>query len=172
MREAGFAELHFEEQLAGESELDLDAYKRAREAYRSAEFRLNTNELSGFLFIGTPRDDMERTVRHMLNLLEVWGTVILKPYSPTPGTSDHENYKNLFKIEDLERLSPHAFPFASVNGIAHEDYDELYVLAAALNHKVRNKSFNSFPGTLEFEMIRTSLMREVWKLGYEESAAH
>jgi hypothetical protein len=171
MKGAGFSELHFEEQL-DRTELDLDTYKRARNAYYTAEFKLGPNELSGFLFIGTPRDDMERIIRHMLNLLEVWGTVILKPYSPTPGTPDHENHKHLFEIDELERLSPHAFPFASVNGIAHEDYDELYILAAALNQKVKNKSFHSFPGTLAFEMIKTSLEREVWKLGYEESAAH
>jgi hypothetical protein len=171
MLEAGFAELHFEEQLDG-LELDLDAYKRAREAYRRAGFQLGPNELSGFLFIGTPRDGLERIIRQMINLLEIWGTVILKPYGPTPGSPDYENHEHLFKVEDIERLSPHAFPFASVNGIAHEDYDELYILAAALNQKVKGRSFNSFPGTLAFEMIKTSLEREVWKLGYEESASH
>jgi hypothetical protein len=107
-----------------------------------------------------------------LNLLEIWGTVILKPYSPTPGTSDYERYRQVFETEEIEKLTPHAFPFSRVNGIAHADYDELYILAAALNHKVKNKSFDNFPGTLGFQMIKTSLEREVWKLGNEDSPTY
>jgi len=144
MKEAGFVELHFEQQLDGKH-LNIEAYKGAREAYKSAGFQLSPNELSGFLLIGTPDDDFELIIRHMLNLLEVWGTVILKPYSPTPRTPDYEHYKHIFENEEIEKLTPHAFPFSKVNGIAHADYDELYILAAALNQKVRNRSFDSFP---------------------------
>lgn len=171
MKEAEYVELHFEQQL-DDKHLDIDAYKRAREAYHSAGFQLGPDDLSGFLFIGTPNDDFELIIRHMLNLLEIWGTVILKPYSPTPGTPDYERYRHIFENQEIEKLTPHAFPFSRVNGIAHVDYDELYLLAAVLNHKVKNKSFNSFPGTLGFQMIRTSLEREVWNLANEERATH
>lgn len=171
MKGAEFVELHFEQQVS-DGELDIDAYMRARRAYHAAGYSLAPNELSGFLFIGTPNDDLELIVRRMLNLLEVWGSVILKPYTPDPTLSEYRQYRHNVENEEIERLSPHAFPFSRVNGIAYENYDELYTLAAVLNHKVKNKAFNSFPGTLAFEMIRTSLEREVWKLGYEERTAH
>jgi hypothetical protein len=119
-----------------------------------------------------PNDNLELIVQRMLNLLEVWGSVILKPYTPDPTLPEYQQYRPYIENEEIERLSPHAFPFSKVNGIAYDDYDELYTLAAALNHKVKNKAFNSFPGTLAFEMIRTSLEREVWTLGYEERTTH
>lgn len=164
MKEMGFTNLHFEQELQG-NELNLDAYKHAREAYQKADYRLGSNEVSGFLFVGLPEDDLEVIISHMLNVLETWGTVILKPYTPTPGSAHYHQYEHLFHGEDLERLSPHAFPFSQVNGIGHRDYDELYTLAASLNQKVRDKAFDSFPGTLAYKMIKTSFEREVWKLG-------
>jgi len=164
MKDAGFASLHFEQEMSG-GELSLEPYKIALEAYRKADYRLSPNNVSGFLFIGLPSDDLEAIIKHMMNLLEVWGNVILKPYTPTPGSPEYQQYAHLFRDEALEKLSPHAFPFSRVNGIGHNDYDELYTLAAALNQKVRDRSFDTFPGTLAYQMIKTSLEREVWKLG-------
>jgi hypothetical protein len=171
MKEAGFTELHFEAETDGE-DLDLDSHRRARESYEHAGFQLDADQLSGFQFIGLPSDDLVRISRQMLNLLELWGTVILKPYTPTPGTLIHDQYKSLLDTEEIERQSPHLFPFSEVNGICPVEYDELYTLAAALNQKVRNRPFNAFPGTLGYDMIRTSLEREVWRLGNEESTAY
>jgi hypothetical protein len=54
------------------------------------------------------------------------------------------------------------FPFSKINGITPQEYEELYVLIAALNQKVRSRAFNCFPGTLAYEMINRSLAREVW----------
>lgn len=171
MKEAGFTELHFEAETDGE-DLDLDSHRKARESYENAGFRLDADQLSGFQFIGLPSDDLTRISRQMLNLLELWGTVILKPYTPTPGTFVHDHYSRLLDKEEIERQSPHLFPFSEVNGICPAEYDELYTLAAALNQKVRNRPFNAFPGTLIYDMVRTSLEREVWRLGNEESAAY
>jgi hypothetical protein len=171
MKEAGFTELHFESETDGE-DLDLDSHRRARESYEHAGFQLDADQLSGFQFIGLPSDDLNRISRQMLNLLELWGTVILKPYTPTPGTLVHDKYKSILDKEEIERQSPHLFPFSEVNGICPAEYDELYTLAAALNQKVRNRPFNAFPGTLVYDMVRTSLEREVWRLGNEESVAY
>jgi hypothetical protein len=164
MKECGFVELHFEQQLDGE-ELDLDAYRKARQVYHLAGFDTARYEVSGFLFIGSPNDKLELIARHMLNLLELWGTVILKPYTPTPGSADYQRHEHILDKEEIEKLGPHFFPFSQVNDISHEDYEELYTLAASLNQKVRSRAFDSFPGTLAHEMIRTSLDREVWRIG-------
>ena len=171
MKEAGFTELHFEYQTDSE-ELNIDAYKKAKEAYDEAEFRLNPDQVSGFVNIGLPKESPERIIKHALNLFEIFGSVILKPYTPTPKSADYERYKDVLETKRIERLGPHFFPFSKLNDISLEDYQELYTLAASLNRKVRNKSFNSFPGTLAFKMIKTSLEREVWRLGDEKSTAH
>jgi hypothetical protein len=171
MKAVGFAELHFEYQPDGD-DLNLDAYKKAREAYEHANFNFKPDQLSGFINIGLPNDDLERIIRHMMNLFEFYGSVILKPYTPTPGTRDYEEHKSVIETKEIERLSPHFFPFSKVNKISLEDYQELYTLAASLNRKVRNKSFGSFPGTLAFEMIKKSFEREVWTVSNEKSTSN
>lgn len=171
MKAVGFVELHFEYRPEGD-DLNLDAYKKAREAYDRANFKFTPDQLSGFINIGLPNDDLERIIRHMMNLFEFFGSVILKPYTPTPGTKDYDQYKDMIETKEIERLSPHFFPFSKVNKITFRDYQELYTLAASLNRKVRNKSFGFFPGTLAYEMIKKSFEREVWTVNNEKSTAH
>jgi hypothetical protein len=112
---------------------------------------------------------LERIINHALNVIEVFGSVILKPYTPTPGTPDYENYRDRLETKRIEQLGPHFFPFSKINGVALADYEELYTLAASLNRKVRNKSFNAFPGTLAYGLIKTSFEREIWRLSDEKS---
>jgi hypothetical protein len=164
MQEAGFAQLHFEYEGSG-SELNLDAYIRAKESYDQAGYTLDPDQISGFLNIGLPSDDLECIIRHTLNLFEIFGSVILKPYTPTPSSELYQKHRDQLETERIELLSPHFFPFSGINEITPKEYDELYTLAASLNHKVRSKAFNCFPGTLAYEMIKTSLERDVWKLG-------
>jgi hypothetical protein len=161
MREVGFAELHFEYETEGEN-LNVDSYRRVRESLREAGYDLQPDQVSGFVYIGLPSDNMERIIKHTLNLFEVFGSVILKPWSPTPGSELYERYKDRIDTEQIELLSPHLFPFSAVNGITPKEYEELYVLVAALNQKVRSRSFDCFPGTLAYEMISRSLAKEVW----------
>lgn len=169
MKLAGFTDLHFEYQVDG-GELNVDAYKRAKEAYDSVKFGLDPDQLSGFVNIGLPNENPERIIKDALNLFEILGSVILKPYSPTPGTADYEQYKEVIETKRIELLGPHFFPFSQLNDISFEDYQELYTWAASLNRKVKSKSFSSFPGTLAYKLIKTSLDREVWRLADEKSA--
>jgi hypothetical protein len=163
MREVGFIELHFEyETTAGE--LDRDSYRQARDSLKLAHYDLQPDQVSGFIYIGLPNDNLEQIIQQTLNLFEIFGSVILKPWSPTPGSELYNKYKNQIETERIERLSPHLFPFSTVSGIRPKDYEELYLLVAALNQKVRSRAFDSFPGTLAYEMISKSLSKEVWNL--------
>lgn len=163
MKKVGFTELHFEyETKAGE--LDLAAYRQVKESFKEVEYDLQPDQLSGFVYIGLPDDDLKQIIKHVLNLFEVFGSVILKPWTPTPRSKLHSKYKDKLPTDRIELFSPHLFPFSCVNGIRPEEYDELYVLVAALNQKVRSRAFDCFPGTLAYEMIKESLVREVWKV--------
>jgi hypothetical protein len=163
MRRVGFVELHFEHEIEGE-DLDLDSYKRARESFREADYHLPADQMSGFVYIGLPNDNLERIIKQTLNLFEVFGSVILKPWTPTPHSDLYERYKTQIETSHIELLSPHLFPFSPVNGIRPTEYEELYVLAAALNQKVRSRAFDCFPGKLSYEMISSSLTRKVWNV--------
>lgn len=163
MREVGFIELHFEyETTAGE--LDLDSYRQARDSLKQGHYDLQPDQVSGFIYIGLPNDNLEQIIQQTLNLFEIFGSVILKPWTPTPGSELYIKHKNQIETERIELLSPHLFPFSPVNGISVKEYEELYLLVASLNQKVRSRAFDSFPGTLAYEMISKSLSKEVWNL--------
>jgi hypothetical protein len=161
MKEAGFVELHFEYETEG-GDLRVDAYRQVRSSLAEARFELQPDEVSGFIHIGLPSDDIERIIKHALNLFEVFGSVILKPWTATPASELYQSYKDTLETDRIERLSPHLFPFSKINGITPQEYEELYVLVAALNQKVRSRAFSCFPGTLAYQMINRSLAREVW----------
>src|SRR6185436_17887083 len=130
--------------------LDLAAYRQVKESFKEVEYDLPPDQLSGFVSIGLPDDDLEQIIKHVLNLFEVFGSVILKPWTPTPRSKLYSKYKDKLPTDRIELLSPHLFPFSCVNGIRPEEYDELYVLVAALNQKVRSRAFDCFPGTLAY----------------------
>lgn len=170
MRDSGFVELHFEYEIQDDRELNLDSYLRAKEAHEKSGFRLRSSDLSGFVNIGLPTDDIERIIRHCFNIIELFGFVIPKPFTPTPGSHIYQEYKKqIDKVYEkgLEFLSPHLFPFSTINRISHQEYDELYRLTAFLNYQIKQKSFDLFPGTFGYTALKSSIDKEVWKLGRE-----
>ena len=157
------ASAHFEEAETG-TVLDVQAYKKVRAYLREGGLAKADNRLSGFVWIGRPGDKLERIVLRSFEVLNHLEGLILKPYTPTPGSREHrDNDAYLASIPHRE-WSPHFFPFAELNGIKHGEYHDLYRMAAFLNEKVRDGSFDFLEGTLGAQMLRESLRREVWKL--------
>lgn len=158
-----FASVHFEEADLG-SYLDNDAYVQARRYLTDAGMELPDSRLSGFVWIGRPRDNLEELVRRSFQVLDHFGGLILKPFTPVPGTADHEHHATYLAKFDLLEWSPHFFPFADLNGISRGEYHDLYRLAAFLNEKIRSRSFDFLAGSLGATFLRHSLQREAWKL--------
>ena len=157
------AEFHFEEARIG-NEFHADAYGRARSLLREAGFRSNDDRVSGFVWIGRPGEKLEEVVSRSFTVVDALGGLILKPFSPTPGSPEHQqNAKYLSKLP-LQCWSPHFFPFAELNGITRSEYHDLYRMAAFLYERVRSRAFDFLKGTLGANMLRDSLAREVWNL--------
>ncbi len=157
------AEAHFEEAEAG-PELDVQAYRKVKAYLREAGMAEADNRLSGFVWVGRPGDQLEQIILRSFEVLNHLEGLILKPFTATPGSPEHrENEAYLAAISHRE-WSPHFFPFAELNGITREEYHNLYRMAAFLNEKIRNGSFDFLKGTLGAQMLRESLRREVWKL--------
>jgi len=157
------AAAHFEEAEAG-PELDVQAYKKVRAYLRKAGLAEADNRLSGFVWIGRPGDQLERIVLRSFEVLNHLEGLILKPYTPTPGSPGHRQNDTYLASIPHREWSPHFFPFADLNGITHGEYHDLYRMAAFLNEKIRDGSFDFLKGTLGTQMLRESLRREVWKL--------
>lgn len=158
-----FVELHFEEVDVGDS-LDLDSYRKARAYLREAGMRTPIDRLSGFVWIGRPGDQLERLIQRSFDVLSCFGSLILKPFTPVPGSPEHKAHERYLSNIPHRDWSPHFFPFAELNEISRDEYHDLYRVAAFLNEKVRDRSFDFLNGTLGAQMLRESLRREVWKL--------
>ncbi len=157
------AEAHFEEANAGDR-LDVDAYRRVRDHLRDAGMSEADNRLSGFVWIGRPRETLDEIVLRSFHVLNHLEGLILKPYSPTPGSPEYVENEAYLSGIPVQNLSPHFFPFAELNGITRGEYHDLYRMAAFLNEKIRSGSFDFLKGTLGADMLRESLRKEVWKL--------
>lgn len=79
-----FSQFHFEQASDGDG-LNVEAYERTRRYLEEAKLKLPDERLGGFVWIGRPRDDLEQIIRNTLTVLNHFGGVILKPFSPTPG---------------------------------------------------------------------------------------
>jgi hypothetical protein len=156
------AQAHFEEDEGGE--FDADAYRRVRAYLREAGMTEADNRLSGFVWIGRPGEQLEQIILRSFHVLNHLEGLILKPFTPTPGGSEHRAHEAFLSALPHREWSPHFFPFAELNGITHGEYHDLYRMAAFLNEKIRDGSFDFLKRTLGTHMLRESLRREVWKL--------
>jgi hypothetical protein len=154
---------HFEEASTG-AELDVQAYKKARAYLREAGMTDADNRLSGFVWLGRPGDQLEQIILRSFEVLNHLEGLILKPYTPTPGSPEHRENESYLAMIPYREWSPHFFPFAELNNIGREEYHDLYRMAAFLNEKVRDGAFDFLKGTMGAKMLRESLRREVWKL--------
>ena len=116
------------------------------------------------MWIGRPGEQLEQTILRSFHVVEACGGVILKPFSPLPGSAEFKSNDAYLADVPMAHLSPHCFPFAELNGITRSEYHDLYRMAAFLNDRVRNHAFDFLKGTLGAAMLRDSLAREVWRL--------
>jgi hypothetical protein len=159
-----FAEFHFEE-AETRHRIDLNAYRRARAYFADARLEDGSDRLCGFVWIGRPKETLDDIIARSFAVLQHFGSLILKPFSPTPGSPVFQRYRKYLGDIPPGHLSPHFFPFSEYNGIMRDEYHDLYRMAAFLNEKVRNRSFEFLDDSLGARLLRSSLRREVWKLG-------
>ncbi len=169
---ANFTELHFEPAYDTEGLVDEPRYRAVMHACEQAGFlsrrgkgwESHRHYFSGFLWIGRPDDDLDKLVWNALKLLQLVGMVIPKPYSPLPGSEDYETLASQVAWLMPQDISPHRLPFAGLNGIEKEDYEDLYRMTAFLNFKVRNHTFDFLGDTYLAKVIQESLAGRRWAL--------
>lgn len=158
------AEMHFEETVNG-SELNTKAYDDCRAHLADAGIDIVAGQrTSGFVWIGRPGETLDEIVRRTFVVLRACGGVILKPYSPTPGSPEHAKHREYLDQLAYAHWGPHFFPFAELNGITRQEYHDLYRMAAFLNERVRSRAFDLFDSSICADLLRESLRRETWKI--------
>lgn len=157
------AEFYFEEQTV-DGALDLGSYEVALDRVRAAGRSVPSDSVSSFVWIGYPEESLDGIIGRAIDALRQVGAFILKPYTPTPNSDLANRYESYLSDKRHFELSPHLFPFAEMNGIGRDEYNDLYRLAAFLNERVRNRTFDLLDQSLGAHMLRESLQREVWHL--------
>ncbi|CAG7644666.1 hypothetical protein PAESOLCIP111_04765 [Paenibacillus solanacearum] len=141
MLQVGYRSFFLEYDLDN-NELNIDSYRKAYlELVKHNTGRISSGNLAGFIMIGTADDELERLFRHTLNLLEMCGSIIPKPFTPMINS---EKYVEVKQKQGLDKLTPHVFPLAVDNGITREEYMEFYQHTSFLNEKRLGQSFDFF----------------------------
>ena len=166
------AEVHIEEPEIAQTAAQ-DVYAQVRAYLQEAGVQIPGKRVSGFVWIGTPRESLNEVIGRALRTLDCLGSFILKPFTPTPGSAPGQKHAEYLAQIPHQHWSPHLFPFSGLNRITRSEYHDLYRLAALLNDKVRGTGFDFLNGTLGSQFLRESLRREVWNLEPATlSAAH
>jgi hypothetical protein len=160
MLQHGFKSFFIEYNTLG-SELHLDNYMRMhKELVLNSSKKISSGSLAGFIMIGTPNDKLEEMFKHTLTILEVCGSIIPKPFTPSPHSQDYlEISKN-----NLDLLSPHVFPLAEKSGITREEYMDFYKHTTFLNEKRMGDSFDFFDNSYTTKSLKNSLSKKVGSL--------
>ena len=170
LADAHFSDLHFEPALNADGTVDEPLYQAVMQACEQAGlvsrrglgWESRNHYISGFLWIGRPNDNLDKLVWNALKLVQLVGMVIPKPYSPTPGSDDYALLDSRVKWIEPQDISPHRLPFAGLNGIERNDYEDLYRMTAFLNRKVRAHTFDFLGDTYLAKVIRESLAGRRW----------
>lgn len=156
LHDAGLSEvyLRWDPSLNG----DLRPYIQAADLLHTfAGLKPRAGALSAVVYAGWPGEDIEETAHHLLQLSHAVGSVTLFPYQPTRAEGER------LGISEPDELNGKLFPFAHANGVRFGDYADLLRLAATLNSKYRDVTFDFLGHDLIARMVRTSIRGRLWQ---------
>lgn len=162
MKKIGFTEVHLEYDCFENGELNVEAYHAINEFLNEEKVNFPSGYLTGFVNFGCKGENFEKVIFHSLQILDLLGSFIPKPFTATPGTEDYKLIREKLKAKELQFLSPHAFPFTEENGLEVEDYRNYLRLSSFLNNKVRGKAFDYFDNSVVSKAIREAFRKGGW----------
>jgi hypothetical protein len=153
---AGLAEAY----LCWDPALNGDMQPHAQAAYlleTYAGFKARDGALSAIVHAGWPGENLQDTAAHLLHLSHAVGSVTIFPYQATVEEGAR------LALDDPDQLNGKLFPFAAANGVCFADYADLLRLAATLNSKYRDVTFDFLGDNLIARMVRHSIRRQAWQ---------
>jgi hypothetical protein len=122
-----------------------------------AGFKPRDGSLSAIIHAGWPGENLEDAAAHLLHLAHAVGSVTVFPYQATPAQGA--------QLGDPapDQLNGKLFPFAALNGAHFADYADLLRLAATLNSKYRDVTFDFLGDDLIGRLVRSSIRHRTWQ---------
>ncbi len=133
----------------------LDAHRQAAALFARAGFDPRTRALTGSVCVGRLGEDLTERVRVVALMAHILGSVIIWPYQP--GSSEFP------ANTPLHLQNGKLFPFRRANGYTYREYLEVLGLAAILNSKYRDKTFDFLSNRLIPKLFRQSITSRGWE---------
>jgi hypothetical protein len=173
MKRAGFRSLFVEHARTAGGGIEESAYEPLRRVLREEEHNKKTGasgvawlegEVTAFVAIGLPDDDMEKVVGTSLRLNSMFHSIIMKPfgYSPTIDTSTLTERRARWKRPCL--ASPQFFPYVRHgSALERNDYAHLLAWQNVLNKRVKGTTFDFLDRGSVARIVRETLIGESWR---------
>lgn len=142
----------------------LSNEREARRMGRQASPLAERGNVTGFVAMGLPDDDIDELVDSTLTLNSYFQSVILKPfgYSPDVDSSTEEERKAWWP--GPHALSPQWFPYVGKGSrLKRADYGNLVRWQNLLNRRVKGVTFDFLDGGNVARLVRKTLVAESWK---------
>jgi len=172
MGQAGYRQVYLKCKVTHKP--DGAVYDRPYEVYQScaavlhreAGFKPRTEQLTAMFLVGNPYEDIEAITERLIRLASVVGSVNLVQYQYSTGTAAGRMYESLISQDngflDLTSLNCKLYPLARRTGIPYKHYVELTRLAALLNSKFRDKTFDFLGEGIVARAVQTSIRKRMW----------
>lgn len=137
---------------------DMTPHQRAADLLTAyAGFKPRDGALSAIVHAGWPGENVQDAAAHLIHLSHAVGSVTIFPYQSTPQEGAR------LGVADPDHLNGKLFPFAAANGARFADYADLLRLAATLNSKYRDVTFDFLGDDLIARMVRHSIRTRSWQ---------
>jgi radical SAM superfamily enzyme YgiQ (UPF0313 family) len=130
----------------------IQEYAAAAEVLHKAGFHPRYDELTGTISIGRLGEDIAERAELATRVASTIGSVVLWPYQPTPSECP---------AVSLEDTNGRMLPLRQSG--SYRDYLELYGLAAILNAKYRQRTFDFLGDGLVPRLFRQSMESRAWE---------
>ena len=158
MRRAGYKQIVFaddrENPLSEASDEDLvEAYRQAASLLHQAGFPQRTDVLVGSICIGRQGEDLESRAALATRVAHHIGSII--PWAYQPALNECPEIP-------LEGQNGKLYPLREENGLQYRDYLDMLGLAAILNAKYREHTFDFLGDQLIPTLLRQSIANRGW----------
>lgn len=180
LKRAGFISLFVEHARLSGGRMDTTAYEplqaflldeeHAKKSTGSAGTWISRGNVTGFVSMGLPDDNIDELVRATLMVNQLFQAVILKPqgYSPTIDRTSQEERHHKWRHPCA--LSPQWFPYVKASDrLRMDDYDNLVRWQNLLNKRVKGSTFDFLDVGTIARLVRDTLIAESWKRHREAS---
>jgi hypothetical protein len=174
LRAAGFQTLFVEHARKPGGGIDEPKYQSLLEFMRTQDAAkrdgsatsswLQRGNVTGFVAMGLPDDDLDELVRSTLVLNSYFQAVILKPFGYSPTLDDADEDERMRRWRAPYAMSPQRFPYVGHGSrLTADDYENLVRWQSVLNKRVKGDTFDFLGAGNVARLARETLIAESWK---------